>query len=147
MQDHFMIGAVKALHGEEIGMGWIGSKTARSFAVAFVWPLPSRWPHRTASAAVVPGELVQVDWLATMVVRRASPSSRFHSPRRDRSDRSGQPLSVASTFGSRTGRTAISDWRSNARAPTDRSSPARSSAISVPTSNRPLRPHHPGPAG
>lgn len=53
-------------------MGWIGSKTARSFAVAFgvaaavaVATPATASTASTASAAVVPGELVQVDWLAT----------------------------------------------------------------------------------
>ncbi|CAM2993001.1 DUF3472 domain-containing protein [Prescottella defluvii] len=47
-------------------MGWIGSRTARSLAVAFgVAAAVAVATPATASATVVPGELVQIDWLAT----------------------------------------------------------------------------------
>ncbi|BCN67013.1 hypothetical protein [Prescottella equi] len=47
-------------------MGWIGSRTGRSLVVAFgMAAAVAVATPATASAAVVPGELVQIDWLAT----------------------------------------------------------------------------------
>ncbi|WP_420879514.1 hypothetical protein [Rhodococcus sp. (in: high G+C Gram-positive bacteria)] len=47
-------------------MGWIGSRAVRSFAAAFgVGVAAVMAAPGTATAAVVPGEMVQIDWLAT----------------------------------------------------------------------------------
>ena len=60
-----MIEGAVALHGEEIGMGWIGSRTTRALMASVGAAAIVAVAAPPASAAVVPGELAQIDWLAT----------------------------------------------------------------------------------